>query len=168
MIPFSPVQTPIGRVVRGHAAHHLGQAGVPFRVVVTDPRGIPFPGATVLIQAGTPLSTKTDSNGVAVFDGAAVETQVSRGSGQQVVQVRITVGDLETLREGPLDQTLFVQIPVCAPQPLLTTPELISFALGGGLVAAGLHWKLNPLQIIGEVLFGAAVFTAVYRHSCSA
>jgi hypothetical protein len=24
-----------------------------------------------------------------------------------------------------------------------------------------------PIKIVGEVLFGAAVFTAVYRHSCS-
>lgn len=167
MIPFSPVQTPVGRAIMVRAAFHLGQARAPFRVVVTDPRGIPFPGAVVLIQAGTTLSGKTDSDGVAVFDGAAVEAQVSRGGGQPIVPVRITVGDLETVREGPLDQTLFVQIPVCAPQPLLTTPELVSFALGAGLVGAGLHWKLNPLQIIGEVLFGAAVFTAVYRHSCS-
>lgn len=167
MIPFSPVQSPLAAVVRARSPFHLGQGRSPFRVVVTDPRGIPFRGAGVITQTGTVLSEKTDSDGIASFDGDSLEAQLPKSSGKQVVQVRVTIGDMEIVREGPLDETLFVQIPVCAPQPLLTASELLSFALGSALVGAGLYWKVTPLQIVGEVLFGAAVFTAVYRHSCS-
>lgn len=167
MIPFVPVQTPLAPLVRAQSSFHLGQGRSPFRVVVTDAQGVPFRGATVLTLTRTVLSAKTDSAGVASFDGDALEAEIPKSAGRQIVQVRVTIGDLETQREGPLDETLFVQIPVCAPQPFLTTPELISFALGSALVGAGLYWKVNPLQIVGEVLFGAAVFTAVYRHSCS-
>lgn len=158
---------PVRPLLFGPRPLSLGQSmPASFRVVVTDPRGVPFRDAQVTIGAQGSLSARTDSSGIAVFDGLGVAREVP-GSLNSMFPVRITFGDLSLVRDGSLDQTLFVQIPMCAPQPLLALPELISFAAGTAFIGAGLKWKIRPLQVVGEVLFGAAIFTAVYRHSCS-
>jgi hypothetical protein len=167
MTPFMPVPLRAIELARVRTTLPLGQTRVPFRVVVVDLRGVAFRGATVVIETPDALLGKTDSNGMASFDGTQIEAQLQRNNGKKAVPVRVMIGDLEITRDGPLDETLFIQVPLCAPQPFLTTSELITLALGGALVGAGMHLKASPLQVVGEVLFGAAVFTAVYRHSCS-
>lgn len=132
----------------------LAQAAPSWSVVVTDPNGLPFPNAEVSIDGGA--TARTDSHGIAAFPNP--------GSGSRTVRIRVEGFDL--VRQGRGDETLFVQVPVCAPQEILTSPEILACALGAALVGAGLYWKVSPLQIVGEVLFGAAAFTAVYRHSC--
>jgi hypothetical protein len=132
----------------------LAQAAPSWSVVITDPNGLPFPGAEVSIEGGVPV--RTDSRGVAVFPNP--------GSGSRTVRIRVEGFDL--VREGRGYETLFVQVPICAPQVFLTPPEILAVAVGAAMVGAGLYWKLNPVQIVGEILFGAAAFTAVYRHSC--
>lgn len=165
MIAHSPVQA--RPLLFGPRPLPLGQAlPASFRVVVTDPRGVPFRDAQVSIGAQGSLSARTDSSGMAAFDAAGVAREAAGGANSRF-PVRITIGDLSLVRDGSLDQTLFVQIPMCSPQPFLTLPELISFAAGSAFIGAGLKWKVGPLQVVGEVLFGAAIFTAVYRHSCS-
>lgn len=132
----------------------LGQAAPPWSVVVTDPNGLPFADAEVSI-GGVPVG-KTDSHGVALVPNP--------GAGSETVRIRVE--GLDLVRTGRTDETLFVQVPVCAPQPFLTTAEILACGLGASLVGAGLYWKQSSLQVVGEVLFGASVFTAVYRHSC--
>jgi hypothetical protein len=134
-------------------------APAPFKVSVSDARGNPFPGVRIEISAagGGKISGTTDASGIAAFPS-------------------LPPGDFEAVfyydgmslrRKGRSDETLFVEIPVCAPAPLLTKTEIASLAAGSLLAGAGFLWKLEVLTVVGEVVFGAAAFTAIYRHSCN-
>ncbi len=133
----------------------LSQVSEPLRVVVIDPRGTPFAGAQVTLQ-GQSVPAKTDSSGVALFQSAP--------AGDAVVQVK--VGDFTVKARGSTDQTLFVTVPICAPGPLLTGTELLALLLGGAATVGGILGKRRPVEMLGEVLIGAGIFTVVYRHSC--
>lgn len=127
----------------------------PFTVVVSDPRGTPFKGVQVTIQ-GQAMPQTTDENGRATFPSVPV--------GQVIANVQ--VGDLRMPAAGNSDSTLFVTMPICADGPILTKTELLAILVGGGLAGAGFYWKQGPLKMVGEVILGAAVFTAIYRSSC--
>lgn len=144
---------------RGYSLGQVLSAGL--QVVVTDPAGRPFQ-AIVSLDAQPQITANTDSHGVANFSGQNIVPYVRDGK----VAVTVQSGGLIIKREVPVDQAAFVVIPMCAPSALLTVPEMIALAAGGGCVAAGLYKKWTPLQVVGEVLVGAALFTAVYRHSC--
>lgn len=144
---------------RGYSLGQVLTAGL--QVVVTDPAGRPFK-AIVSLDAQPAITAVTDSSGVANFSGQNIVQYVRDGK----VAITVLVGSLVIKREVPVDQAAFIVIPMCAPAPLLTVPEMIALAAGGGCVAAGLYKKWSPLQVVGEVLVGAALFTAVYRHSC--
>jgi len=133
----------------------LSQTFRPLTIVVVDPRGVPFSGAEVTLQ-GASLPSKTDSRGVVTFPAAL--------SGEAVVQVQ--VGDFTVKARGPADQTLFVTVPICSPGPLITIPELGALVLGGAAAIIGMQRKNRAIETLGEVLIGAGIFTAVYRHSC--
>lgn len=137
------------------AGSRLSQASAPFQVVVVDPMGAPFSGALVTLQ-GEPVPVKTDSSGVARF---------TYGSSGEVVAV-VQVGDFTVRARGRGDETLFVKVPVCSPGPLITTAELVVLLLGAGAAAVGAARKQRAIETVGEVLLGAGIFTAVYRHSC--
>jgi hypothetical protein len=134
----------------------LGQNTEPFRVVVVDPTGVPFSGAQVTLQ-GASVPVKTDSDGVATFTFGSM-------AGEAVVQVQ--VGDYTLKARGPADQTLFVTVPIAAPGPIVTVVELAALALGTVATVYGLTKKQRATATVGEVLLGAGIFTAVYRHSC--
>lgn len=129
-----------------------------FRVVVVDIRGNPFRDARVSISSG----------GKPLYD-------VSTGSGGEAsapvegpVDVRVDTDRYSVVRRGVrTDETLFVTLPVCAPAPIVSGTELGLFALAGAMAWSGKRWKSGLLQIGGEVLFGAVVFTAVYRNACA-
>lgn len=156
---MTPLVRPSGVMWAPPRFPSLGQAAPLFRVVVTDDHGRPVRGVRVEV---TPSGTSdsggqtTGSDGVASFAPTASE-----------VTVTLRVGDLVTRRRARTDETLFVQLPICAPEPLLTKTEIAALLAGGVIAGAGFHWKLEPLQILGEVVFGAAAFTAIYRHSCN-
>lgn len=129
-----------------------------FRVVVVDARGNPFPEAHVAItSSGRPLfEILSDAQG-------EVRAPVSG-----TVDVQVDVRGFRVVRRGVgTEETLFVVLPVCAPGPVLTKVEMGLFAAAAALAGAGSYWKLDLLKLTGEVLFGATVFTAVYRNSCS-
>lgn len=160
MLTYS--RPPLQPAVRFAPGYSLGQVlSAGFQVVVTDPAGRPF-RAIVTLDVPGGAAANTDSSGVATFDGAAA-MQATRGG---KVPISIVANGLVIKREVPVDQTAFIVIPMCAPQPIVTVSELIAFAAGATLVGAGMYLKKSPLQVAGEVLFGAAIFTAVYRHSC--
>jgi hypothetical protein len=135
-------------------------------VAVADIRGNPWPGAQVEVQipgSKTPLIAVTDRDGIAVIE--APDT-VGRG-----VEVHVQAGvysswNTWTGAQAASGETLFVVLPVRGPEPLVTLTELAALLAGGAGVAAGYFWKLNALQVGGEVLIGASIFTAIYRHSC--
>lgn len=133
---------------------------IPFRVVVTDIRGNAFRDARVTASVdGQPLyDVTTDEHG-------AASLPVSPG---RIINVRVDAGGYVANRKVEnTDETLFISLPVCAPQPFLNTTEIVIMAAAGAMVGAGNHWKqLSALKMVGELGLGAAVFSAVYRHSC--
>lgn len=136
-----------------------------FAVVVTDVKGDPFSGATVIArQAGAVFDTqKTDSDGVAIFTLATPVTER--------VEIRVEADGLVAERKMPIDsvnagETLFVQLPVDRPEAILTPIEIGTLLLGGGATFAGVYYKMEALQLAGEILLGAGIFTAIYRHGC--
>lgn len=132
----------------------LGQLpSVPYHVVVADPRGAPWKGATVTIGD---VSRVTDGNGVASFES------VPAG----YIDARIKIGEFTVDGKGSSDNTLFVTVPICAEGPLLTNTELVALVTGGALAAGGYYLKKDLLSKVGELVFGASIFTIVYRHSC--
>jgi len=135
----------------------LGQAPaqIPFKVVVIDVRGNGFSGVQVTLSDGQ--SQKTDSNGVATF---TYPPRVAEAT------ATLEVEGLRIVRKGPVDQTLFVDLPICGTPKLLTNTEILALAGGAALAAGGTYWKVDAMAVAGEILVGAALFTAIYRHSC--
>lgn len=143
----------------------LGQAPArTVRAVVIDMRGRSISGAEVSAW----------SNGTMVASG------ITDSSGQ--IQLPLTTGsyDIRTIFGSERyvswskasDTTLgrggdlFIQVPICTGQPLLTTAEAITLALGAAVACAGFYYDFDPAKVTGEVLVGAAVFTSIYRISC--
>lgn len=137
------------------AGTQLGQGAMPLTVVVVDPRGTPFLGAKVTLQ-GRATPEQTNSSGVAVFEGVP--------AGDALVQVN--VGGFTLRAKGPVNETLFVTVPVCAPGPILTGTEIVALLVGGAAAIGGLIYKKRAAEMLGEVLVGASVFNAIYRNSC--
>ena len=140
-------------------------AQLTFAVVVTDVKGDPFAGANVIArQAGVVFDTrKTDSEGVAIFTLA--------GPVSERVEIRVEADNLVAERKIPMDsvnagETLFVQLPVDRPEAILTPLEIGTLLLGGGATFAGVYYKMEALKLAGEILLGAGIFTAIYRHGC--
>lgn len=161
------------------ASLRLAQAaagGVRVRIAVVDVDGKPVEGATVtarvsdyVYEGATPPGAgsdrgETDSRGI--FEARFVGPL----AGAAEVDILVEKGPYAVTAKGTVDQgnrgVIFVVLPVCLPQPFLTKPELVSLLAAAALTAAGFYWKVQPLQITGEVFFGAVVFTALYRLSC--
>lgn len=141
------------------APRTLGQAIAPTRIVVVDVKGHSVPGASVSASIGSnaPILVETDSSGIALM-------QLPQGAGDLTISAKglayvvpVTV---------PYRGDVFVTLPVCMAQPFATTPEILTLLAGVAVTAAGYHWKFEPAKVTGEVLVGAAVFTAIYRLSC--
>lgn len=136
---------------------------IPFRVVVTDIRGNAFGDAkiTAYVNGQQLYEVTTDSHGVAAVP-------LAPGVSGGVITVRVEAGGYVVNRKiENTDDTLFISLPVCAPQPFLTTTEVVIMVTAGAMVGAGSHWKqYGFLKMLGELGLGAAVFSAVYRHSC--
>lgn len=147
MMPFRPLTAP--------PRLFLGQAAIPFKVVLVDTHGTAIEGAHVRLEDGQ--ETTTDDAGVATFERAP------RGQ----VNVEITVDGLKILKRGDTSESLLVGLPICTKPKFLTNTEIIALGAGAALAGAGIYWKADALQVVGEVLFGAGAFTAIYRHSCA-
>jgi hypothetical protein len=127
----------------------------PFQVVILDPRGTPWAGARVTVL-GMALPQTTNSQGVAIFPSVPL--------GQ--VTVNVELGDYRMSASGDSSNTLFITAPVCSPGPVASKVELIGLFGGTVMALVGSHFKTGPVQLIGETLIGAAVFSALYRNSC--
>lgn len=132
----------------------LGQTRA-LNVVVTDHNGRPVSGAAVTVG---PTEGVTDSRGI---------FSVALPAGQ-LAKIVVRSGDYTVARDvqDGAGGDIFVELPVCVSQPLLTTAELVALLGAAGLVGAGYYWKIEPLKVTGEVLFGASVFTTIFRLSC--
>lgn len=135
----------------------MGQAagGIPLRVMVTDINGRAVAGAEVTAGA---VRLQDAGHGLYTGDVPAGPLRIVVRKGEQLVA--------KDVAESAADSNVYVQIPVCMPQPLLTTAELVALLGAGALTGAGFYWKVDGLKLTGEVLFGAAAFTAIHRLSC--
>jgi len=133
----------------------LGQAEIPFKVVVIDVRGNGFSGVQVSLDDGR--TEKTDSDGIATFTFPPKTADVT---------ATLEVDGLRIVRKGPSNQALFVDLPICGTPVLLTKTEILALLGGASCAAAGTYWKVDALAVAGEILVGASLFTAIYRHSC--
>jgi hypothetical protein len=131
-----------------------------------DVDGRPVKGAHVSVR----LPGAVSEVGETAADGTFVGRFAGGHPGSERVEVEVEKYGYGIVRSATVDEgirgTIFVQLPVCLPQPILTGVELGSLAAGLALAAAGLYWKVKPAELLGEVLIGASAFTAIYRHSC--
>jgi hypothetical protein len=142
----------------------LGQPPSTITVAVADPVGRPFHEALVTLldaQGGAIAAELTDSSGRATLAPTAGMPASVR------VEADGTVIEETVLRDAARrGLTIFVRVPVCASQAFLTPVEIGAGMAGVALAGAGFLWKIEPLQVAGELFLGAAAFTAIFRHSC--
>ncbi len=128
-----------------------------------------------------PMSVETGSDGTAVFPwgkvilvdpvGRTFQGVPVSASGAGPVDLEIKVGDSafrarvseSDIRAGG---TIPVRLPVRAPEPFIRASEVGAGAVGLALSLVGYMEDIAPVQVAGEILFGAAVFTVIYRHAC--
>lgn len=143
----------------------LGQAPArTVRAVVVDMRGRSISGAEVSAWSnGTMVaSAVTDSSGQVQLPLTTGSYDIRTIFGSERYVFWSQVSDTTLGRGGDI----FIEVPVCSSQPLLTTSEAITLGLGAVVACAGFYYKVDAAKVTGEVLLGAAVFTAIYRMSC--
>lgn len=140
---------------------NLGQSVLrDLRIFVTDIRGLPFENAAVFID-GSPATTGASGNVDIPLDG------LGRRQHEIVVEANgIRASKSISDNEARSGNALFFQLPMRAPEPFVKTTEAIAALLGVALAGIGYGANMKPLQILGEVVFGAAAFTVVYRQVC--
>jgi hypothetical protein len=129
---------------------------VPFYVSVVDKRGNPFVNAQIMVGPSGAFGY-TDSHGKA--------TLLNVPSGDVEV-VAVLAGGMKVTQKGNTRSDMFIELPICAPMPLLTKTEIIVLVGGAAIAGAGFLWKLSPLEAIGELAIGGGIFSAIYRNSC--
>jgi hypothetical protein len=139
----------------------LGQAAPQnLRIFVTDIRGMPFEDVAVFID-GSDVRTDTEGKVSIPLEG------LTRRSHEIVVEANgIRASKSISDNEARSGNTVFFQLPARAPEPFIKTIEAGAALLGVALAGVGFGTNIRPLQILGEVVFGAAAFTVVYRQVC--
>ena len=148
MIAYRPV------MIRPSLRPRLAQGASRIAIIVTDMRGRPVSGALVAIG---PITGTTDSSG---------RVELAPEPGPFDVMVMVSGYGYAVHVDPGHRGDVFVNLPVCLAQPVLTVPEIGSLAAAALITAAGYYWKFEPAKVTGEVLLGATVFTAIYRLSC--
>lgn len=140
-------------------SYSLGQPSTNNLLVeVVDQSGRPIKGAVVEFAG---QSTETDSKGIAGFSAI--------GSGKFDVKATskgLTVGKTVSADDLAKGYTVFLQFPVCIADSLIRPIDLVIFGGAGALIAAGGYFKVKPLEMAGEIAFGAAMFGFIYRLQC--
>lgn len=127
-------------------------------VEVIDHTGKPIKGAVV---EAVGESKGTDSSGIAGF------SVTSPGKFDvKATYNGLTVGKTVSSDEISKGYTVFLQFPVCVVDSLIRPIDLLIFGGAGALIAAGGYFKVKPLEMAGEIAFGAAMFGFIYRLQC--
>lgn len=135
---------------------YLGQAQS-VRVTVIDIGGRPVGGAVVTVSG---VSKTTDTSGDAVIEaGPGSKEIVVEYDGRRISEIASS----EDIARG---NNVFVKFPFCIRDPLVKPIDLAILAGAAALTAAGYYWKVDPLKVAGELVFGAEVFGLIYRMSC--
>lgn len=128
-------------------------------MTVLDKRGNPYENAQVVVHVGGgTVSGFTDAAGLATFSG------LPQGGLEVVV---VLPSSLKITQQGNTKSDMFVEVPVCAPVPLISKTEIVALLGGAALVGSGYLFKIGPLKVVGELAVGGGIFSAIYRNSCT-
>lgn len=143
--------------------HLLGQAASrPLRVVVVDSNGRPMSGAQVeyLRSGGQAGIQETDSHGTATFEGVTGPADIRATYKDLVLSKRLSADDVVR------GDTVFIQFQICVSEPLIRPIDIAIIGGAGAMIAAGAYFKVRPLETVGEIAVGAAIFSFIYRLQC--
>ena len=146
----------------------LGQTRLPpaaVQVSVVDRQGRPVTDAQVALFDKSPVAQAkgaTDSKGDANLNvGAAV--------GPYNISVSYeghTFWQTANAEQVARSETIVFELPFCVNDAILKPIDLALLAAAGALAGSGVYFKIQPLTTAGEVVFGAAMFSIIYRLSC--
>lgn len=146
----------------------LGQSQLPpssVQVSVVDRQGRPVQDAQVSLFGNSPVAEAkgaTDSKGDALLNvGSAV--------GPYNVSVSYqghTFWQEASTKQIARSETIMFELPFCVQDAILKPIDLGLLAAAGALAGSGVYFKIQPLTTAGEVVFGAAMFSIIYRLSC--
>ncbi len=116
---------------------------------------------------------------VTAYDGAQkVAEGVTDGGGDLLLAIWMGPYNVEVAYNGHTlwkevsakqvarGETIVFDLPFCARDPILKPMDIVLLASAGALAGAGMYWKIEPLKVAGEVVFGASMFSIIYRLSC--
>lgn len=63
-------------------------------------------------------------------------------------------------------ETIIFDLPFCIRDAIIKPIDIGLLLAAGALAGSGVYFKVQPLTVAGEVVFGAAVFSIIYRLSC--
>lgn len=144
-------------------SYSLGQPlGGLLQVIVTDTGGRPVSNVTVEASRGSQVeaSALTDSHGRAFLDIPPGTYDV------RAIHDGMVVGERVTEEQFARGMTSFLQFPICVADPLIRPIDLIILGTSAAMITAGSYWKIKPLEMAGEIAFGAGLFGFIYRLQC--
>jgi hypothetical protein len=131
-------------------------------VSVVDRQGKPVPNAQVrAFQGAQEIASGTTNS------GGDVELPVTSGP----VDLAVNYNGHALWKEASAksiarNETIVVDFPFCVRDPILKPMDIGLLLTAGALAGAGVYWKIEPVKVAGEVIFGASMFTIIYRLSC--
>lgn len=130
---------------------------------------------SVIDRQGRPVK---DVDLKAYDNGREVGALKTDPDGDAVFPISIGPFDISATYEGHLlwkeatpkqiarGETIVFELPFCVNDAILKPMDLGLLAAAGALAGAGVYFKVQPLTMAGEVVFGAAMFSIIYRLSC--
>lgn len=131
-------------------------------VTVVDRQGKPAGGAKVTAYSGGKEVSSAETNG----QGDALLPVWMGPYDISVAYNGHTLWKEATSKQVARGETIFVELPFCVRDPIIKPVDIALIAAAGALAGAGLYWKIKPLTMAGEVVFGATAFSIIYRLSC--
>jgi hypothetical protein len=138
------------------------RAGGSLLVSVVDRQGKPVPNAEVKAYNGAQeiASGNTDSGGDVWLPISVGPVDLSVGYNGHVLWKEASA------KAVGRNETIVVDFPFCVRDPILKPMDIVLLASAGALAGAGVYWKIEPVKVAGEVVFGATMFSIIYRLSC--
>lgn len=159
-VPWRPMP------LRLAVAHGLGQAPPrQLKVVIVDANGRPIGGADVeLLRLGGAnaevMASKADSQGIATFEAPSGPVEI------RAIYKDLTISRRLNADEVASGNSIFLQFQICVSEPLIRPVDVAIIGSATALILAGSYFKIRPLETVGEIAVGAAIFSFIYRLQC--
>lgn len=131
-------------------------------VSVVDRQGRPIEGAEVVAYDNNKQvsQAKTNDKGDALLNIALGPYDISVTYGGHIFW------QTASAKQVARSETIMFELPFCVNDAILKPIDLALLAAAGALAGSGVYFKIQPLTMAGEVVFGAAMFSIIYRLSC--